>query len=131
MNAAMIEKIMNMLGVVLIVALIALIWFIIWTALRYPIRMKETILKEREDARQDLLQIQAAKSVEWDKYKELQDETDRLRKAYFGEKDAVEKLKEERIKLQVDKDNLIKYNQELKKTKEPKASDTKKDDKKP
>ena len=120
MSPELLSKIFNLLGVLIIIVIIALIWFVIWTAIRYPIKMKDDILKERETARKDLLEIQAAKSVEWDKYKELQAEVDKLRKAYFAEKETVDKLTEEKIKLTIDKENIMKYNNELKKTKDEK-----------
>lgn len=117
MHDQLLNNIFNMLGVLAIVAIIAVIWFLIWTALRVPIKMKDDIFKEREQAQYDLLEIQAAKGVEWENYKELQEEIDKLRKAYFKEKETTDKLKEEKAKLLVDKENLTKYNQELKKAK--------------
>ena len=117
MSDNLINMIFNFLGILIIVIIIAAIWFAIWTALRYPVTMKESILKERDDAQRELLEIQAAKSIEWDKYKELEDERDKLRKAYFAEKEQVEKLKEQRTKLAVEKENLIATNKELKKQK--------------
>lgn len=117
MNQAIWNFILNVFGVLLIVVIIAAIWFVFWTAIKYPINMKDTILKERDDARQELLEIQAAKGVEWDKYKELEEENDKLRKAYFSTKEKVESLNSEVAKLKVDKDNLMNYNNELKKKK--------------
>lgn len=117
MNPAIWSLILNLLGVLLIVAIIAAIWFVFWTAIKYPINMKDAILKERDDARLELLEIQAAKGVEWDKYKELEEENDKLRKAYFSTKEKVESLNSEVAKLKVDKDNLVNYNNELKKKK--------------
>lgn len=117
MNPAIWSLILNLLGVLLIVAIIAAIWFVFWTAIKYPINMKDAILKERDDARLELLEIQAAKGVEWDKYKELEEENDKLRKAYFSTKEKVESLNGEVAKLKVDKDNLVNYNNELKKKK--------------
>src|SRR5690554_1322018 len=117
MNPAIWNFILNVFGVLLIVVIIAAIWFVFWTAIKYPINMKDTILKERDDARQELLEIQAAKGVEWDKYKELEEENDKLRKAYFSTKEKVESLNSEVAKLKVDKDNLVNYNNELKKKK--------------
>lgn len=117
MNPAIWSLILNLLGVLLIVAIIAAIWFVFWTAIKYPINMKDAILKKRDDARLELLEIQAAKGVEWDKYKELEEENDKLRKAYFSTKEKVESLNSEVAKLKVDKDNLVNYNNELKKKK--------------
>lgn len=97
-----------------IVIIIYLIWAIVWRALYLPIQKKDELLKEREEARNDLLEIQAAKSIEWDKYKELQDEIDKLRKIHFKDKEATEKLKEEVAKLQVDKEKILAYNKKLK-----------------
>lgn len=117
MNPAIWSLILSLLGVLLIVAIIAAIWFVFWTAIKYPINMKDAILKERDDARLELLEIQAAKGVEWDKYKQLEEELDKVRKAYFGTKEKVESMNSEIAKLKIDKDNLINYNNELKKKK--------------
>lgn len=103
-----------MLIILGIVILIYLIWAVIWRALFLPIKQKDELLKEREAAKEDLLQIQAAKAVEWDKYKELQEETDKLRKAHFSEKERNEKLREDNAKLQVHNDNLKTINKQLK-----------------
>jgi|LSQX01.3.fsa_nt_gb flagellar biosynthesis/type III secretory pathway M-ring protein FliF/YscJ len=115
MSQSQINALITFAWILIIVVIIAVIWFIIWTAIFIPIKKKDDLLKEREEARTDLLEIQAAKSIEWDKYKELQEETDKMRKAYFQAKEAKEKLQEEKAKLEVDKENLINFNRELKK----------------
>lgn len=113
------ENLLNILSAILIILAITiviyLIWWMIWNMIRIPIRMKDDILEERETARQELYQIQAQKGVEWDRYKEQQDELNNLRKTFFKLKEDTEKIKEEKAKLQLDKENLAQYNKELKK----------------
>lgn len=118
MNDSQIQLIMTFLTILLIVGIIYLIWALIWRALYHPIKLKDELLKEREDARKELLEIQAAKAVEWDKYKDLEDENNKLRKSYFQAKADLDSLKENVAKLQVDKDNLISYNRQMKSAKE-------------
>src|SRR5690554_4881995 len=97
----LLNTLLTMLIILGIVIVIFMIWAVVWRAIFLPIRQKDELLKEREEAREDLLEIQAAKAVEWDKYKELQEENDKLRKSYFSEKERTEKLKEDNAKLQV------------------------------
>lgn len=116
MNAGILSIIMNLLGVLGIVILLGLIWFVVWRSIETPIKMKDDILKEREEAKKDLLQIQAAKSVEWDKYKQLEEENDKLRKAYFKNKDDLDKVKEELASVTIEKEKLVNINRKLKKS---------------
>lgn len=96
-----------MLSIILaIMFLMYLIWWMFWNIILLPIRKKDAIIKERDDAKIELQQIQAQKAIEWDKYKELVDELDKLRKSYFSQKETNDKLKEENAKLGVDKENL-------------------------
>lgn len=97
-----------------IVLLLYIIWAIIWRALYLPVKMKDEHIKEKEAAKNDLLEIQAAKAIEWDKYKELQDELDTMRKAHFKEKEANAKLREERASLLEEKERLVNYNKKMK-----------------
>lgn len=125
MNEKLLVTLFNMLLVLGIVVILFGIWFVIWSMIRHPIRMKDDILKERDEARKDLVQIQAAKGVEWDEYKNLKDEQDKLRKAYFQTKQDLDNLKEEYAKQLVQKDKLIDINRELKKQKKSEATDKK------
>lgn len=117
MNEKLLVTLFNMLLVLGIVVILFGIWFVIWSMIRHPIRMKDDILKERDEARKDLVKIQAAKGVEWDQYKNLKDEQDKLRKAYFQTKQDLDNLKEEYAKQLVQKEKLITLNKELKKQK--------------
>lgn len=115
MTENQVKFIMAILTVLIVVALIYIIWMIIWRALYMPVKMKDDILKERDAAKNELLKIQAAKSVEWDKYKELQEENDKLRKVYFSEKERNDKLRDENAKLTNDKDKILAAHKQLKK----------------
>lgn len=115
MTPEQISTLIKFAFILAIVLIIALIWFIIWTAIWIPIRKKDAHLKELDAARIELVEIQAAKASEWDKYKDVSEEADRMRKTNFQTKADNEKLKEEIAKLKVDRDNLINYNRELKK----------------
>ncbi len=119
----MISQLLNVLLILVIILLILVVfyfvWWMFWNIILIPIRKKDSILKERDDARQDLQQIQAQKGVEWESYKDLKDEMDKTRKAYFSLKEDKESLQEDVAKLQTDKDNLKAYNAELKKKVKP------------
>lgn len=112
-TSQLLDILFNSLIVLAIIIVIACMWFVAWNMIRYPIRMKDTILKEREEARKDLQQIQAAKSVEWDKFKELEDELDRTRKAYFSLKDKQEQTRAEIAKATEEKQKLLASIKEL------------------
>lgn len=115
MNEQLLNTLINTVIVLGIVVVIFGIWFVIWSIIRHPIRMKDAILKERDEARKELTQIQAAKGVEWDKYKEVQLEAEKMRKAYFQTKDDLDKLKSELAKEQINKESLATQIKELKK----------------
>lgn len=117
MNDKLLITLFNMLILLGIVVILFGVWFVIWSAIRYPIRLKDDILKEREEQQKELLKIQAAKGVEWDEYKNLKDEIDKLRKAYFQTKLDFDKLKEDHAKELIQKEKLITLNKELKKQK--------------
>jgi|GEM_PF-2292591 len=119
MNENLVNTLINLLIVLGIVVVIYFIWWMIWNVIRVPIRMKDEILAERDQAKEELQQIQAQKGIEWDRYKELQDEFNTTRKSYFALKEDMDKIKEEKAKLQIDKENLIQYNKELKKNAKP------------
>lgn len=115
MNEQLLNTLINTVIVLGIVVVIFGIWFVCWSIIRHPIRMKDAILKERDEARKELTQIQAAKGVEWDKYKEVQLEAEKMRKAYFQTKDDLDKLKSELAKEQINKESLATKIKELKK----------------
>jgi len=115
MNEQLLNTLINTVIVLGIVVVIFGIWFVIWSIIRHPIRMKDAILKERDEARKELTQIQAAKGVEWDKYKEVQLEAEKMRKAYFQTKDDLDKLKSDLAKEQINKESLATKIKELKK----------------
>lgn len=115
MSEAQISGLWTLLYVILTTGGILLIYFLIWTGLWHPIKKKDKHIKELEDTKKELYEIQREKGIEWDRYKEQQDELDRLRKAYFQLKDDTTKMKEERAKLKVDRDNLVTHIRELKK----------------
>ena len=109
-------KLLTTLGVIIVaLIMIFIIVFIIWRIIEIPIRSRDKIFEERDQARNELQQIQAAKGVEWDKYKELENERDKIRNAYIKEKETHEKLKDDVAKLKVHNDNLSAVNKELKK----------------
>lgn len=110
---------LSLIMILFIAILLYFIWFIFWNIVLLPIRKKDEIKSERDEARQELKTIQAQKGVEWESYKDLKDEFDKMRKSYFSLKEDTQKLKEEKAKLQSDKDNLISYNKELKKKAKP------------
>lgn len=114
---SLLSTLLNLLIVLGIVAVIFGIWFIIWSMIRYPIRMKDDILKERDEASKELVKIQAAKGVEWDRYKALTEDLDKIRKAYFQTKEDLDKAKEEVAKETLAKEKLVALNRELKNTK--------------
>lgn len=115
MNESLLNTFFNLLVVLAIVVVIFGIWFVIWSMIRYPIKMKDDILKERDEARKELTEIQAAKGVEWDQYKQQQDELNKVRKSYFKTKDDLDKLREELAKESIEKQRIVDKNRELKK----------------
>lgn len=115
MTPKQISTLWTLLFIIIVVALIMVIVFIAWRIIEIPIKGKAEIFKERDEAKKELLQIQAAKGVEWDKYKEQTDELDRVRVALIKEKETHEKLKEDNAKLKVHNDNLKAINNEHKK----------------
>ena len=117
MTEAQLSGLWTLLYFVLIFGGILLIYFLVWTAIWHPIKKKDDHEKKLSEERKELQEIQVAKGVEWDKYKEQQNEIDRLRKSYFHLKETAEKEKEQIAKLKVDKDNLINHLKELKKDK--------------
>lgn len=117
MTEAQLSGLWTLLYFVLIFGGILLIYFLVWTAIWHPIKKKDDHEKKLKEERKELQEIQVAKGVEWDKYKEQQNEIDRLRKSYFQLKENAEKEKEQIAKLKVDKDNLVSHLKELKKDK--------------
>lgn len=115
MTEAQISGLWTLLYFVLIFGGILLIYFLVWTAIWHPIKKKDDHEKKLKEERKELQEIQVAKGVEWDKYKEQQNELDRLRKSYFQLKDTAAKEKEQIAKLKVDKENILSHLNELKK----------------
>lgn len=116
MNAQLGTIIISALLILLLMIIIYVIWFIFWTAIRVPIKMRDDIFRDREEATKDLEKIRAENMEQWSKFREMTDEIERLRNAYYAEKSKLEKITEEKIKLETDKDNLIRTTKELKKS---------------
>lgn len=96
------------LGVIAItIIVIAVIWFVLWTVIFIPIAKKDDLLKERDEKRKELLEIQAAKSVEWDQYQDIVDQKERMQKSYFATKEKNEQGKEDFAKLTAEKEKLV------------------------
>lgn len=100
------EIIYPWLTTLIIVAIIAVIIFIIFSILLYPIKKRNDLKKERDKEKAEVQKIQAQKGYEWESYQRLQDEVDKLRKAYFDIKKKLEDNAKEMAKLETDKDNL-------------------------
>lgn len=100
------EIIYPWLTTLIIVAIIAVIIFIIFSILLYPIKKRNDLKKERDKEKAEVQKIQAQKGYEWESYQRLQDELDKLRKAYFDSKKKLEDKVIEMAKLETDKDNL-------------------------
>ncbi len=126
MTEAQISGLWTLLYFVLIFGGILLIYFLVWTAIWHPIKKKDDHEKKLSEERKELQEIQVAKGVEWDKYKEQQNEIDRLRKSYFQLKETAEKEKEQIAKLKVDKENILSHLNELKKQNQSSSKEKKK-----
>lgn len=113
MNENLLNILFNLLFILGIVIVIFGIWFVVWSMIRYPIKMKDAILRERDEARKELTEIQAAKGVEWDQYKKLFDDSDRLRKAFYQTQQDLTNIREELAKEQLQKEKLVAKNREL------------------
>lgn len=124
MNDKLLVTLINMLITLGITVVLFGIWFVIWSIIRLPIKMKDAIIKEREEASKELVQIQAAKGVEWDNYKKIQEESDKLRKAYFQIKTDHDNLKETLTKEEINKEKLVLKIRELNKELEGKQKTT-------
>lgn len=111
-NMDLIGKFLTML---IVVAILAGIVFLIWTAIFIPIVKRNSLEKQIDQEKKDLLQIQVQKGVEWDNYKHLTEENDKLRKAYFKEKELRETTQKDLAKEQTQKDTLVRKNRELQK----------------
>ena len=116
MNEQLISIIISALLILLIMIISYVIWFIFWTAIRVPIKMRDDIYRDRELATKDLEKIRAENVEQWSKFREMTDEIERLRNAYYAEKSKLEKITEEKIKLETHNDNLIRTTKELKKS---------------
>ncbi|MDY0278126.1 MAG: hypothetical protein RBQ97_08575 [Acholeplasma sp.] len=86
--------------------------FLFWTLVFIPIKKKDKVEKQREQAYNELREIQAEKSIEWDKYKQLTEEVEKLRDSYVGLQKKYNSKQEEVAKLEVSVENLKAANKE-------------------
>jgi uncharacterized membrane protein YhiD involved in acid resistance len=100
-----------LIGTAVLVLLLFDVW-IIWTMIFIPIKKKDKIQNQRDQAYNELREIQAAKSIEWDKYKELTDEVVKLRDSYVSLQKKYNNKQEEMAKLEVSVENLKAANKE-------------------
>lgn len=107
MTAGQIRNLWTLFYILIMATGILLIWFVAMTGIWHPIKKKDEHEKKIAEEKKELHEIQRAKGLEWDKYKEQQDELDRLRKAYFQLKERSDKEKEEYNNLQIEKDKLV------------------------
>lgn len=105
---------LDFLVILLIVILLALIWYIVWQAIFLPIKKKDELQKDLDSQRLELQQIQAQKGIEWESYRKLTDEIEKLRMAHLELKNKNDELKEKNAKLMIDKENILAVNKELK-----------------
>lgn len=97
---------LTVIDILLVILCIAVAYAIVWWALFIPIRKKQSLDKELEEQRKELEQIQIQKGVEWDSYKDMQNQLNALRKEYLQNKNKLEEYKEENAKLEADKIKL-------------------------
>lgn len=102
--------------------MIGLIVFVFWTIVLIPVKEKKKLDQEVVNQKSELEQIQIQKGVEWDSYKELTDETNKLRLAYIKLKKEYDSKVEEAAKKETSIDNLKAANKELKKNTKPEAT---------
>lgn len=100
------ELISNLLTILIALGFIVLFVYLVFKALFIPVRMNDALIKERDSVKKELEQIQLEKVNEWEQYKNLMEENDKMRKAYFALKEDQEKLKENIAKISQDKENL-------------------------
>ena len=100
------ELISNLLTILIALGFIVLFVYLIFKALFIPVKMNDALIKEKDKVKKELEQIQLEKVNEWEQYKQLMEENDKMRKAYFALKEDQAKLKENMAKLSQDKENL-------------------------
>lgn len=100
------ELISNLLTILIALGFIVLFVYLIFKALFIPVKMNDALIKEKDKVKKELEQIQLEKVNEWEQYKTLMEENDKMRKAYFALKEDQAKLKENMAKLSQDKENL-------------------------
>jgi len=117
-----VQLLFDMLIVLGVVIVIGLIVFVFWTIVLIPVKEKKKLDQEVVNQKSELEQIQIQKGVEWDSYKELTDETNKLRLAYIKLKKEYDSKVEEAAKKETSIDNLKAANKELKKNTKPEAT---------
>ena len=117
-----VQLLFDMLIVLGVAIVIGLIVFVFWTIVLIPVKEKKKLDQEVVDQKSELEQIQIQKGVEWDSYKELVDETNKLRLAYIKLKKEYDSKVEEAAKKESSIDNLKAANKELKKNTKPEAT---------
>lgn len=100
------ELLSNLLMIAIFLGFIVLFVYLTFKALIIPVKMNDALIKEKEKVKKELEQIQLEKVNEWEQYKNLMEENDKMRKAYFALKEDQAKLKENMAKLSQDKENL-------------------------
>lgn len=102
----------NLIGtfitVLIIAIIIAAIIFLFWTVVFIPMQKRDDLQKEREKEQKELDQIKIQKGVEWDRYRDLENQLNKLRKSHFSEKERNVKLREDNAKLKEHNENLNK-----------------------
>ena len=117
-----VQLLFDMLIVLGVVIVIGLIVFVFWTIVLIPVKEKKKLDQEVVNQKSELEQIQIQKGVEWDSYKELTDETNKLRLAYIKLKKEYDSKVEEAAKKETSIDNLKAANKELMKNTKPEAT---------
>ncbi|VEU83148.1 hypothetical protein [Acholeplasma hippikon] len=115
------DLIYSFIQILIIVVILVSCYALFWWGLFIPIRKKQALDRELDDKRKELEQIQIQKGVEWESYKDLQNQFEAMRKEYFANKNKLEEIKEENAKLEADKiklkDTLAALKKEKDKTK--------------
>lgn len=100
----------NLIGTFLtfliIAVILAAIVFVFWTAVFIPMQKRDDLKKAREEEQKELDQIKIQKGVEWNRYRDLENELDKLRKSHFSEKERTAKLRIDNDKLKTHNENL-------------------------
>lgn len=102
----------NFLIATAIMILILFNWWLLWNMIFIPIKKKDKIEKQRDQAYNELREIQAEKSIEWDKYKQLTEELEKMRDSYVSLQKKFNNKQDEFAKLEVSVENLKAANKE-------------------